>query len=146
MAGAHRGAAPAAPPRGGAAALRRLRPAHGRTGRRPRRPGERGRPAPLRSPSADPKPRSDSRSVRTFIIRLQEDTGDSGQTSTAAPRLRGVVDEVATGLRATFRNDQELVTALVAAVGDGPPGPVWGGDRPLGEPPSGRPGPGLEEY
>jgi hypothetical protein len=84
--------------------------------------------------------------VRTFIVRLQEDTGDSGHASTAATRLRGVVDEVATGLRATFRNDQELVTALVAAVGDGPPGPVWGGDRPPDEPSSGRPGPELEEY
>lgn len=72
--------------------------------------------------------------MRTFIIRLQEDTGDSGRTGAAGPRLRGVVNEVATGLRATFRNDQELVTALVAAVGGGPPGPPWGGDRLPGEP------------
>lgn len=72
--------------------------------------------------------------MRTFIIRLQEDTGDSGRASAAGHRLRGVVDEVATGLRATFRNDHELVTALVAAVGAGPPAPEWG-DRHLGEPP-----------
>ena len=32
-----------------------------------------------------------------------------------APRLCGVVDEVATGLRATFRDAQELVTALMTA-------------------------------
>jgi len=83
--------------------------------------------------------------VRTFIIRLQEDTGDSGRTSGAGPRLRGIVDEVATGLRATFRNDHELVTALAAAVGAGPPGPPWDGDRPPGEPPSDRRGPRLEE-
>jgi len=83
--------------------------------------------------------------VRTFIIRLQEDTGDSGRTSAAGPHLRGFVDEVATGLRATFRNDHELVTALAAAVGAGPPGPAWGGDRSPGEPPPDRPGQGLEE-
>jgi hypothetical protein len=65
--------------------------------------------------------------VRTFIIRLREDAGDSDRTGAATPRLRGVVDEVATGLRATFRNDRELVTALVAAVGADPPGPPWAG-------------------
>jgi hypothetical protein len=63
--------------------------------------------------------------VRTFIVRLQEDAS-GGTTGAAAPRLRGVVDEVATGLRVTFRNDQELVTALVAAVLADPPGPPWG--------------------
>jgi len=73
--------------------------------------------------------------VRTFIIRLQEDTSDSGRTGAAGPRLRGVVDEVATGLRATFRNDHELVAALVAAVAAGPPGPPPGGGRRPGEPP-----------
>ena len=83
--------------------------------------------------------------MRTFIIRLQEDTGDSGRTGADASRLRGVVDEVATGLRATFRNDQELVTALVAAVGGGPPGPPWGGDRLPGESSPDRPGPRLKE-
>ena len=64
--------------------------------------------------------------MRTFIIRLQEDTGDSGRTGAAGPHLRGVVDEVATGLRATFRNDHELVTALMTAVGADPAGPSWG--------------------
>jgi len=83
--------------------------------------------------------------VRTFIIRLQEDTGDSGRTGPVGRRLRGVVEEVATGLRATFRNDQELVTALVAAAGGGPPGPPWGGDRLPGEHPPDQPGPRLKE-
>jgi hypothetical protein len=60
--------------------------------------------------------------VRTFIVRLQEDSGaDAGAD---ALRLRGFVDEVATGLRATFRTDQELVTALAAALTD-VPGPPW---------------------
>lgn len=83
--------------------------------------------------------------MRTFIIRLHEDTGDSGRTSAAGPRLRGVVDEVATGLRATFRNDHELVTALAAAVAAGPPGPPWGGRRPPAGSPSDTPDPGLKE-
>jgi hypothetical protein len=80
--------------------------------------------------------------VRTFIVRLQEDPAGGGRTDsrpdgqtdagtdTATLRLRGVVDEVATGMRATFRNDQELVTALIAAVGADPPGPSWGGWSP----------------
>jgi len=56
------------------------------------------------------------------------------------------VDEVATGLRATFRNDQELVTALLAAMGTDPPGSPWsGGDRSPGEPASDRPSPTLKE-
>ena len=66
--------------------------------------------------------------MRTFIIRLQEDPAGSGRTAAASPRLRGVVDEVATGLRATFRNDGELVTALISAMGAGQPGSYWGGD------------------
>lgn len=37
-------------------------------------------------------------------------------------RLRGVVDEVATGLRATFRDEQELVNALLIAVAADRPG------------------------
>lgn len=74
--------------------------------------------------------------MRTFIVRLQEDAGGSGTGATTL-RLRGVVDDVATGLRATFRNDQELVTALMAAVGADPPSPPWsGGDRSPGEPSS----------
>jgi hypothetical protein len=53
--------------------------------------------------------------VRTFIVRVREarDGGDRG--GAANPRLRGVVDEVATGLRATFRDAQELVAALMTA-------------------------------
>jgi hypothetical protein len=77
--------------------------------------------------------------VRTFIVRLHEDPGgstrpvheapgSSHRAGAAGPRLRGVVDEVATGLRVTFRNDRELVTALMAAVGADPPGPPLGAD------------------
>ncbi len=66
--------------------------------------------------------------MRTFIIRLQEDPTGSGRIPAASPRLRGVVDEVATGMRATFRNDRELLTALISAMGAGQPGPCWGGD------------------
>jgi len=53
--------------------------------------------------------------VRTFIVRVREarDGGDWG--GAANPRLRGVVDEVATGLRATFRDAQELIAALMTA-------------------------------
>jgi hypothetical protein len=66
--------------------------------------------------------------VRTFIIRLQEDPAGSGRTAAVRPWLRGVVDEVATGMRATFRNDRELVTALISAMGAGRSGPSWNGD------------------
>jgi hypothetical protein len=82
--------------------------------------------------------------VRIFIVRLQEDAGGSGRTGATDAtglRLRGVVDEVATGLRATFRNDQELVTALKAAVGadTDPPSPPWvDGDLSAGRPSSDR--------
>jgi hypothetical protein len=72
--------------------------------------------------------------VRTFIVRLHEHPGGStravhdgpgrgDRSGAAGPWLRGVVDDVATGLRVTFRNDRELVLALMAAVGAGPPGP-----------------------
>jgi|HubBroStandDraft_2_1064218.scaffolds.fasta_scaffold61170_2 hypothetical protein len=54
--------------------------------------------------------------VRTFIIRLQDAGGGRGQADHCALPLRGVVDEVATGLRATFRSDQELLTALTTAM------------------------------
>jgi hypothetical protein len=67
--------------------------------------------------------------VRTFIIRLQEDATGSGQQAAAPPRLRGVVDEVATGMRATFRDDGELVTALISAMGAARPGPSRGGEQ-----------------
>jgi hypothetical protein len=66
--------------------------------------------------------------VRTFIVRLQEEAGASTGTARAEPRLRGVVDEVATGMRATFRNERELVTALTAAVAYRP-GPPWTGEQ-----------------
>ena len=78
--------------------------------------------------------------MRTFIVRLQQDADGSGRTGAATARLRGVVDEVATGLRATFRNDQELVAALLAAVGSGPADPSWaGGGRAAREPLSDEP-------
>jgi hypothetical protein len=60
--------------------------------------------------------------VRTFIVRLRVDAGGRGGAATA---LRGVVDDVATGLRATFADSSELVTVLVAAAGGGPFGPPW---------------------
>jgi hypothetical protein len=72
--------------------------------------------------------------VRTFIVRLHTEAGPD----LAAPRLRGVVDEVATGSRATFHSDQELVTALLAAISDGPADPP--GDS--GTPPRPSPAPG----
>jgi hypothetical protein len=75
--------------------------------------------------------------VRTFIVRLQEDAGGGDRGGAATPRLRGVVDEVATGLRATFRNQQELVTALMTAVAADRPGQAHGGvDRAAHEPAS----------
>jgi hypothetical protein len=59
--------------------------------------------------------------MRTFIVRFHEDTtGDA-----ARGRMRGVVDEVATGRRLTFRSSEELLTELQAALAaDVPP------DRP----------------
>jgi len=84
--------------------------------------------------------------VRTFIVRLQEDAGGSGRTASAIPRLRGTVHEVATGLRATFRNDQELLTALTAAAGTDPTSPPWSAaDRTSGGPSSDKPDPIFEE-
>jgi hypothetical protein len=75
-------------------------------------------------------------------VRLQEDAAGGSATGADARRLRGVVDEVATGLRATFRTDQELVTALLAAVGGDPQGPSWGeGDRAPRVPSAGDPYP-----
>jgi hypothetical protein len=68
--------------------------------------------------------------VRTFIVRLLEDAGGLDQPGPAAPRLKGVVDEVATGLRAVFRNDAELLAALLAAMSAGQDG----GDRDVSAP------------
>src|SRR5215472_10869759 len=60
--------------------------------------------------------------MKTFVVRLHEDAG-SDPAGADVPRLRGVVDEVATGLRATFRSEGELVAALkAAAMGTDPPG------------------------
>jgi len=70
--------------------------------------------------------------VKTFLVRLHEDA-DSKPAAADIPRLCGVIDEVATGLRATFRSERELVAALRAAMGADPPGatgpPRDGGDR-----------------
>ena len=71
--------------------------------------------------------------MKTFVVRLHEDAG-SDPAGADVQRLCGVVDEVATGLRATFRSEGELVAALKAAVmGTDPPGATGpsrdGGDR-----------------
>jgi len=59
--------------------------------------------------------------MRAFIVRFHEDT----TADAARGRMRGVVDEVATGRRVTFRSSEELLAALAAALGaDVPP------DRP----------------
>ncbi len=50
--------------------------------------------------------------MRTFIVRFHEDT----TADAANDRMRGVVDEVATGRRVTFRCSEELVAALAAAL------------------------------
>jgi hypothetical protein len=84
--------------------------------------------------------------VRTFIVRLQEDAGGSGRAEAATPRLCGFIDEVTSGLRATFRNEQELLAALMAAVSVDPPGPPGRGEHRVGwKPSSDRPDPVLEE-
>ena len=45
--------------------------------------------------------------METFVVRVRE----SGQ---GEPGLRGVVDEVASGYRATFHNAEELVMILTS--------------------------------
>lgn len=67
--------------------------------------------------------------VRTFIIRLLADAGGSGREDAVVPGLRGFIDEVTSGLRARFRNEQELVAALRSAVAVDPPGPPWSGEH-----------------
>jgi len=67
--------------------------------------------------------------VRTFIVRLQEHADGSGRSGAATPVLCGFVDEVASGLRARFRNEQELLTALTVAAVEDPPGPPWSGEH-----------------
>ena len=74
--------------------------------------------------------------VRTFIIRLLDEAGGSGRGETTAAGLRGFVDEVTSGLRARFRNEQELVAALHTAVTVDPPGPPWSGEHRIGPGPS----------
>ncbi len=70
--------------------------------------------------------------MKTFVVRLFEDAGGD-PAGPGTPRLRGVVDEVATGLRATFRSELELIAALKTAMGTEPPGATGpsrdGGDR-----------------
>jgi hypothetical protein len=60
--------------------------------------------------------------VRTFIVRLQHDGGGGDRHDAELPRLRGVMEEVATGLRVTFRSDAELLTALTTALAADTPG------------------------
>lgn len=62
--------------------------------------------------------------MQTFVVRLHEDTGAD------TTRLCGVIEQVSTGLRATFRSDLELLAALKAALDNGQSGAsVDGGDR-----------------
>lgn len=63
--------------------------------------------------------------MKTFVVRLYEDAGSdpAGPVGAAAARLCGVIDEVATGLRATFRSEIELVAVLKTAIGAEPPAP-----------------------
>jgi hypothetical protein len=74
--------------------------------------------------------------VKTFVVRLHEDAGSS-PASADVPRLCGVLEQVATGLRATFRDELELVAALKAAMGADPPGssPDVGDSAPGGATP-----------
>jgi hypothetical protein len=74
--------------------------------------------------------------MRTFIVRLVQDASGTSQPGARRPRLRGVVDEVATGSRTTFRDDQELVAALSAALStrtrdqaSDPPESIFGEDQ-----------------
>lgn len=55
--------------------------------------------------------------MQTFVVRLHEDTGAD------TTRLCGVIEQVTTGLRVTFRSDLELVAALKAALESDPPDP-----------------------
>jgi hypothetical protein len=84
--------------------------------------------------------------VQTFVVRLIADADRS--VHDAAPlRLRGVVDEVASGSRATFGSGQELLAALMAAASADEPGPRRRGEgRVAPEPASGSadPDPGEE--
>ena len=67
--------------------------------------------------------------MKTFVVRLHEDAGGD-PAGADSPCLRGVVDEVATGLRATFRSELELVAVLKAAIDTDQPGPSWNGGGP----------------
>jgi hypothetical protein len=72
--------------------------------------------------------------VRTFIVRLHPDSGRRDRGVTEGPGLHGVVDEVGSGLRATFTSGQELLAALVTAVAAEIPGPPWGGEHRAAHP------------
>lgn len=67
--------------------------------------------------------------MKTFVVRLYEDAG-SAPASADVPRLCGVLEQVTTGLRATFRDERQLVAALKAAMGTDPPGPCPDGGDP----------------
>jgi hypothetical protein len=82
--------------------------------------------------------------VRTFIVRLLGEPGGGGQRGPAAPRLRGVVDEVASGLRTTFGTGQELLAALTAAAAE-PEAPRGGQNGTAREPASDYPDRSLGE-
>jgi hypothetical protein len=62
--------------------------------------------------------------MRTFIVRVMQHATGRGRAGAGRPQLCGVVDDVGTGLRATFRNDSELIAALVAAVQAPSPAPA----------------------
>jgi hypothetical protein len=47
--------------------------------------------------------------MQTFVVRVYQGDGDAAR----GPELRGVVDEVATGASATFRDGDELLRILV---------------------------------
>jgi hypothetical protein len=46
----------------------------------------------------------------TFVVRIR-------RSNPSDPGLRGVVDEVASGLRSTFRSSDELIVVLTGAPG-----------------------------
>jgi len=72
--------------------------------------------------------------MKSFVVRIP-DEGDAGAS------LRGVVDDVSTGERATFRNGRELLAVLAAGVvvrsraeaGAPAPRPVLAPERQCGE-------------
>jgi hypothetical protein len=57
--------------------------------------------------------------VRAYVVRVQEQRVEDE----TQPRLRGVVDEVATGRRRTFTSGPELLEALVRSSEPAAPDP-----------------------